>query len=67
MQEDLIEKIRLIEEMLQDLIRDNDNWIKFNDELKRLETLFNSISTLFESKGFQDKSLEEKQQILQVN
>jgi hypothetical protein len=53
--------------MLQDLMHDNEKWIKFNDELKRLETLFKDISSIFDSKTFVEKSLEEKQQILQVN
>jgi len=53
--------------MLQDLMHDNEQWIKFNDELKRLETLFKDISSIFDSKTFVEKSLEEKQQILQVN
>ncbi len=41
--------------------------MKFNDELKRLETLFKDINSIFDSKNFQDKTLEEKQQILEVN
>jgi hypothetical protein len=58
MQEDLSEKLRINEEILQDLINDN--------ELKRLETLFQDIDSMFDSKKFRDSSLEEKQQILEV-
>jgi hypothetical protein len=67
MQEDFIENLRIIEDILQDLIDDNEKWIRFNDELKRLETLFKDASLMVDSKSFGDKSLEEKQQILQVN
>ena len=67
MQEDLIENLRLIDEMLQHLTHDNEKWIKFNDELKRVETFFKEISTLIESKSFAEKPLEEKQKILEVN
>jgi len=67
MQEDFIENLRIIEDILQDLIDDNEKWIRFNDELKRLETLFKDVSLMVDSKSFGDKSLEEKQQILQVN
>lgn len=67
MQEDFHEKLRMIDEMLQDLSRDNEKWMKFNTELKRLETFFHEISVLLESKNFNDKPLEEKQQILEVN
>jgi GTP-sensing pleiotropic transcriptional regulator CodY len=66
MQEDLIEKLRIIEEILQDLIHDNDKWVKFNDELKRLETLFKDITLVVDSKMFAEKPLEEKQKILEV-
>ncbi len=66
MQEDLLERLRTIDEISQHLIHDNDKWIKFNDELKRLETLFKEISLLIESKSFADKPLEEKQKILEV-
>ena len=66
MQEDFNEKIRSIDEILQNLTRDNEKWVRFNDELKRLETLFKDVNSLFESKTFADKSLEEKQQILEV-
>jgi cell fate (sporulation/competence/biofilm development) regulator YlbF (YheA/YmcA/DUF963 family) len=67
MQEDLMEKLRATKEMLQDLIRDHEKWMKFNDELKHLETLFADISSIIESKSFGEKSLEEKQQILEVS
>jgi hypothetical protein len=67
MQEDLIEKLRIIDEILQDLLHDNEKWIKFNDEFKRLDTFFKDITSMLESKTFEEKSLEEKQQILQVN
>jgi hypothetical protein len=67
MQEDLIEKLRIIDEILQDLLHDNEKWIKFNDEFKRLDTFFKDITSMLESKTFGEKSLEEKQQILQVN
>jgi hypothetical protein len=66
MQEDLSEKLRINEEILQDLISDNDKWSQFNNELKRLETLFQDIDSMFDSKKFRDSSLEEKQQILEV-
>ena len=66
-QDDFLEKLRIIEDILQDLMFNNDKWIQFNDELKRLEILFKDINLMFESKTFADKSLEEKQQILQVN
>jgi len=66
MQEDFLDKLRIIDELLEDLIQDNDKWIKFNTELQRLETLFKEINSLFESKSFGEKSLEEKQQILDV-
>jgi hypothetical protein len=67
MQEDYLDKLRIIDEILQDLIHDNEKWIQFNDELKRLEILFKEINSLFESKSFGEKSLEEKQQILDVS
>ncbi len=67
MQEDFLDKLRIIDELLEDLIQDNDKWIKFNTELQRLETLFKEINSLFESKSFGEKSLEEKQQILDVS
>jgi chromosome segregation ATPase len=67
MQEDFLDKLRMIDELLEDLIQDNDKWIKFNTELQRLETLFKEINSLFESKSFGEKSLEEKQQILDVS
>lgn len=67
MQEDLIENLRTADEMLQDLTRDNEKWMQFNEKLKNLETLFGNINSLFESKSFGEKSLEEKQQILEVN
>ena len=66
MQEDLIEKIRITDEILQDLINDNDKWTKFNDELKHLETLFKEISSMFDAKMVGERPLEEKQQILEV-
>ena len=66
MQEDLLEKLRILDEISQHLTHDNDKWIKINGELKRLETLFNEINSLFESKSFADAPLEEKQKILEV-
>ena len=66
MQEHLNEKLRINEETLQDLVDDNDKWSRFNEELKRLETLFKDIDSMFDSKTFGDSSLEEKQQILEV-
>jgi len=66
MVEELIEKIRFVSEILQDLIHDNDKWIHFNEELKRLETLFREIGSMFDAKMFGERSLEEKQQILEV-
>jgi hypothetical protein len=66
MLEELIEKLRLIEEILQDLMEDNNRWVHFNDELKRLETLFREIGSMFDAKMFGERPLEEKQQILEV-
>jgi hypothetical protein len=66
MLEELIEKLRITEETLQDLIEDNNRWIHFNDELKRLETLFREIGSMFDAKMFGERPLEEKQQILEV-
>jgi len=66
MVEDLIEKLRLIDEILSDLIQDNEKWVHFNDELKRLETVFREIGSMFDAKMFGERSLEEKQQILEV-
>ena len=66
MLEELIDKLRLVEEYLQDLIHDNDKWIHFNNELKRLETLFREIGSMFDAKMFGERPLEEKQQILEV-
>lgn len=67
MQEDFNEKLRSIEEMSQDLIQENQHWTKFTSELKRLEDFFQEIQNLIETKAFQDKPLEEKQQIIEVN
>ena len=67
MQEDFHEKLRMTDEMLQDLSRDNEKWMQFNTELKRLEALFHDIGSMLESKNFTEKSLEEKQEILEVN
>jgi hypothetical protein len=66
MLEELIEKLRFIDEILQDFIQDNNKWIYFNDELKRLETLFREIGSMFDAKMFGERPLEEKQQILEV-
>jgi hypothetical protein len=66
MLEELIDKLRLVEEYLQDLIHDNDKWTHFNNELKRLETLFREIGSMFDAKMFGERPLEEKQQILEV-
>ena len=66
MQEDLIEKLKSIEEMLQELTVDNDKWTKFNEQLKRSETFLREIGALFDPKSFADKPLEEKQQLLEV-
>ncbi|CAF4704027.1 unnamed protein product, partial [Rotaria sp. Silwood2] len=65
MVEDLTEKLRIIDEFLQDLIHDNNKWTHFNDELKRLETLFREIGSMFDAKMFGERALEEKQQILE--
>ncbi|CAF4264356.1 unnamed protein product, partial [Adineta steineri] len=65
MHEDLNEKLRIIEEVLQDLINDNDRWRIFNDELKRLEIVYKKIESTFDPKTFADKSLEEKQLLLE--
>jgi len=67
MQEDFNEKLRSIEEMSQDLIQENQHWTKFTSELQRLENFFQEIQNLIETKSFQDKPLEEKQQIIEVN
>jgi hypothetical protein len=66
MVEELIEKLRTIDELLQDFLQDNDKWTHFNDELKRLETLFREIGSMFDAKMFGERPLEEKQQILEV-
>jgi hypothetical protein len=66
MHEDLTEKLRINGEILQDLLSDNDKWSQFNEELKRLETLFKNIDSMFDSKTFGDSSLEEKQHTLEV-
>ncbi|CAM2712242.1 unnamed protein product [Rotaria socialis] len=63
--EELNEKLRLIDEILQDLIADNTRWIRFNDESKRLDTLFREIGSMFDAKMFGERPLEEKQQILE--
>ncbi|CAF3725966.1 unnamed protein product [Adineta steineri] len=65
MVEELIEKSRLASELLQDLIHDNEKWIHFNDELKRLEILFREIGSMFDANMFGERPLEEKQQILE--
>ena len=66
MQEELMEKLRSIDELLQNLNNDNHKWIHFNDEFKRLETLFREISSMFDAKMFGERTLEEKQEILEV-
>ena len=66
MVEELSEKLRLVSEILQDLTHDNNQWIHFNDELKRLEILFREIGSMFDAKMFGERPLEEKQQILEV-
>lgn len=66
MVEELIEKLRHIDELLDDFIHDNERWGHFNDELKRLETLFREIGAMFDAKMFGDRTLEDKQQILDV-
>ncbi|CAF3934598.1 unnamed protein product, partial [Rotaria sordida] len=63
--EELTEKLRIIDGILQDLIYDNDKWTHFNNELKRLETLFREIGSMFDAKMFGERALEEKQQILE--
>ena len=67
MVEELIEKLRTIDDFLQDLIDDNNRWAHFNDELKRLETVFREIGSMFDANMFGERTLEEKQQILEVN
>lgn len=67
MQEDLYEKLRITEELLQDFISDSQKWTQFSDELKRLEALFKDINSLLDTKVIGDKPLEEKQQVLEVN
>lgn len=66
MVEELIEKLRTVDELLDDFIQDNERWTHFNDEVKRLETLFREIGAMFDAKMFGDRSLDEKQQILDV-
>ncbi|UJR08743.1 hypothetical protein I4U23_013000 [Adineta vaga] len=65
MVEELLEKSRLVNELLQDLTQDNDRWIHFNDELQRLETVFREIGSMFDARMFGERPLEEKQQILE--
>ena len=66
MVEELIEKLRHVDELLDDFIQDNERWIHFNEELKRLETLFREIGAMFDARMFGDRTLEDKQQILDV-
>lgn len=66
MVEGLIDKLRIVDELLDDFIQDNERWTRFNEEVKRLETLFREIGAMFDAKMFGDRTLEEKQQILDV-
>ena len=66
MKEEFIERFRTIEDLLQDLMHDDQRWRHFNGELQRLETLFREIGSMFDAKMFGERSLEEKQQILEV-
>jgi hypothetical protein len=66
MVEELIDKLRTVDELLEDFLQENDRWTHFNDELKRLETLFREIGSMFDAKMFGERPLEEKQQILEV-
>ncbi|CAM4782634.1 unnamed protein product, partial [Rotaria magnacalcarata] len=65
MQEDFFEKLRITEEILQDLISDNQKWIQFNDDLKRLESFFKETNAVLETKLLGERSLEDKQQLLE--
>ncbi|CAF1053347.1 unnamed protein product [Adineta ricciae] len=65
MVEELVEKARIVNELLRDLTQDNDKWTHFNEELKRLETLFREIGSMFDARMFGERPLEEKQQILE--
>ena len=64
--EDFLGNLRSIDEMALDLVRDNDQWTTFNDELKRLETLLSESASVLERNALEDKPLEDRQQILQV-
>ena len=67
MLEELTEKLRSTDEILHNLIHDHDKWTYFNNELNRLETLFREIGSMFDAKMFGERTIEEKQQILEVN
>lgn len=63
---DFMEKLRSIDELLQDLALDHNKWEYFSDELKRLEILFREIGSVLDAKMYGDRGLEDKQQILEV-
>ena len=52
--------------LLQDLTEDDSRWKHVNDELRRLETLFREIGSMFDANMFGERPLDEKQQILEV-
>lgn len=65
--EELSDRLRVLDDTLHNLIEDSNRWTRFNDELKRLETLFREIRSMFDAKMFGERPLEEKQQILEVS
>lgn len=66
MQEDLNDKLKLMDEIIQDLINDQEKWKKFNDELQRLEKLFKEIDSSFVTQMSSERTLEDKQEFLEV-
>lgn len=66
MQEEFVENLRNLDLLIQELADHNSLWIRVNDELKRLESFFRDVTAQLESKAFNDKPVEEKQQILEV-
>ncbi|CAF1543353.1 unnamed protein product, partial [Didymodactylos carnosus] len=65
MHDQLMNSLKIIDDYLTDLINDNDKWTNFNTELKRLETLFHEIETMFDTNMFGERPLEDKQNILE--
>ena len=66
MQEELTDRLQSMDALLQDLTEDDSRWKHVNDELRRLETLFREIGSMFDANMFGERPLDEKQQILEV-